>query len=115
MVRLCPLIGSQKFVVRSGSHPPLSQCGPVGADTPLKTQWLEEAEADEVPCSRREGPEEILTQVGFLQGEVLVRLEARAHFGWRVHMLLPQCLLPKVLVLQPPGTAVLEWAPDLPC
>ena len=69
-------------------------------EEPLQLQRLEEAEADEVPCRGCEGPEEILVQVGLLQGEVLVRLEARAHLCRWVHVLHPQRMLPKVLVLQ---------------
>lgn len=42
-------------------------------------------------------------QVGLLQGEVLVRLEARAHLCWWVHVLHPQRMLPKVLVLVAEG------------
>lgn len=45
---------------------------PAAEEKPLETQLLEEAEAHEVPSRVREGPEGILTQVGLLQGQVLV-------------------------------------------
>lgn len=66
---------------------------------PFNSEWFEESEADEVPGSGSEGPEEVLPQVSLLQGEVLVGFQAGAHLSRRVDVLFPQCLFSKILVL----------------
>lgn len=68
--------------------------------TPFDADGREEADADEVPSYRSEGPEEVLSQVGLLQGEVLVRLQAGGHLRQRVGVAFVQGLLAKVLVLE---------------
>lgn len=48
-------------------------------DQPLDADRCEETYPYEVACDGCEGPEEILPKVGFLQGEVLVGLQAGRH------------------------------------
>lgn len=67
---------------------------------PLYADGGEEPDPDEVPRHRREGPEEVLPQVGLLQGEVLVGLQAGGHLRQRVGVAFVQRLLPEVLILE---------------
>lgn len=46
---------------------------------PLNADGREESYPDEISGYRGEGPEEVLSCVGLLQGEVLVRLQAGRH------------------------------------
>lgn len=66
---------------------------------PLNADRCEESYPYEVPRYRGEGPEEVLPQVGFLQGEVLVGLQAGRHLRQRVGVTLMEGLFPKVLIL----------------
>lgn len=66
---------------------------------PFNAEWFEESESDEVSSGGCEGPEEILSQVSLLQGEVLVGFQAGAHLCRRVDVLLSQGMFAKVLVL----------------
>lgn len=75
----------------------LPRAAPYG---PLDADGREEADPDEVASHGREGPEEVLSGVGLLQGEVLVGLQAGGHLRLRVGVTLMQRLLPKVLVLE---------------
>lgn len=75
---------------------PLLQSG----DQPLDADGCKKSYPNEVPCDRGEGPEEVLPQVGFLQGEVLVGLQAGCHLCQWVGMALMEGLLPKVFILQ---------------
>lgn len=68
-------------------------------DQPLDADGCEEAYPDEVSCYGGEGPEEVLPQVGLLQREVLVGLQAGCHLCQWVGVTLVERLLPKVLVL----------------
>lgn len=68
--------------------------------SPLDADGGEEADPDEVSGHRGEGPEEVFPQVGLLQGEVLVGLQAGRHLRQRVGVTLVEGLFPKVLVLE---------------
>lgn len=68
--------------------------------SPLNADRREESYPNEIPRHGREGPEEVLPQVGFLQREVLVGLHAGRHLRQRVSVTLMEGLFPKVLVLQ---------------
>ena len=72
----------------------------IGWYRPLDADRCEEPYPDEVPRYGGEGPEEVLPQVGLLQGEVLVRLQAGRHLGQRVGVSLMERLFPKVLILK---------------
>lgn len=69
-------------------------------DQPLNADGREEADPDEVSCYGGEGPEEVLPQVGLLQREVLVGLQAGCHLCQWVGVTLVESLLPKILVLE---------------
>lgn len=69
-------------------------------DPPLDADRREESYPYEVPGDRREGPEEVLPEVGLLQGEVLVGFQAGRHLRQRIGMTLMEGLFPKVLILE---------------
>lgn len=67
---------------------------------PLNADRCEESYSYEVARHGGEGPEEVLPQVGLLQGEVLVGLQAGGHLRQGVGVTLMKGLFPKVLILQ---------------
>lgn len=74
-------------------------------DQPLNADGREEADPDEVSRYGGEGPEEVLPQVGLLQREVLVGLQAGCHLRQWVGVALVESLLPEILVLESGRTA----------
>lgn len=69
-------------------------------DPPLDADRCEESYSYEVPGDGREGPEEVLPEVGLLQGEVLVGLQAGCHLRQRIGVTLMEGLFPEVLILE---------------
>lgn len=67
---------------------------------PLDADRCEEPYPYEVPRHGGEGPEEVLPKVGFLQGEVLVGLQAGRHLRQRVGVTLVEGLFPEVFILE---------------
>ena len=73
---------------------------PWSISLPLDADRGEEANTDEVPGHGSEGPEEVLSQVGLLQREVLIGLQASGDLRKGIGVTLVKRLLPKVLILR---------------